>query len=112
MTGLVRACRAEALKTRRTLAFWLALGSPAFVGSMSLIAGLSSSRAFFGADEDGWTAIAQGFTGLWSVMLLPLTATAIAALLAQIEYGNHALKQVFAAPTVVPWTATENTTAT
>lgn len=99
MIGLARACWAEALKTKRTLAFWLALGAPGFVGSMALVAGLSSSRAFFGADEDGWTAIARGFTGLWSVMLLPLTATAIAALLAQIEHGNHALKQVFAAPT-------------
>ncbi|MFG0273759.1 MAG: ABC transporter permease, partial [Phycisphaerales bacterium] len=90
---------AEALKTRRTLAFWLALGSPAFVTVMALLAGLGSSRPLFGAGEDGWSALAQGFTGLWSVMLLPLTATAVAALLAQVEHGNHALKHVFALPT-------------
>jgi ABC-2 type transport system permease protein len=99
VSHLVRACWAEALKTRRTLAFWLALGSPAFVTVMALVAGLGSSRPLFGAGEDGWTALARGFTGLWSIMLLPLTATAIAALLAQIEHGNHALKHVFALPT-------------
>jgi hypothetical protein len=100
MKYLVRALHAELLKTKRTLAFWLALIAPAvIVGLQALI--IYDGREIYLAKADQYEAWLEygGQTLLfWGLLMLPLFITLETALVAQWEHRGQQWKHLFALP--------------
>lgn len=101
MTGhLGRACAAETMKLRGTLALAMALVAPLVVVAlysaqlllMPLPAGSSSGNGL------AWQVLAGGVLGLWCFLMLPLYITLQAALLANVEHANRQWKHLLALP--------------
>ena len=96
---------AEWLKLRRSLIALLIFGIPAVVFTLLLAVLLSSNG------PDQWNMLAMSGSAIWAYFLLPMTATALTALQAQIEHApgawSHALTtpdgkaKVFAAKAIV-----------
>jgi lantibiotic transport system permease protein len=97
MTALLRALSAEFLKTKRTLAFWMTLVTPAVICILQLLMVLRQAQ-YGSQPEDAWTASAQNIYALWAILALPLFITLETALLAQAEHGEKHWKHLFALP--------------
>ena len=81
---LIRLVIAEWLKLRRSLITLLIFGKPAVVFTL-LLAFLIS-----GDGPDQWNMLAMSGSAIWAYFLLPMTATALTALQAQIEHAPGA----------------------
>lgn len=103
MTALLRALSAEILKTRRTLAFWMTLVTPAVVAILQLLILLRALGNYGGEGVDAWRATSTNVFSLWSLLALPLFVTLETALLGQSEHGEKHWKHLFALP-IPRWT--------
>lgn len=81
MIPLFRAILAETLKLRRSLVLLLAAAPPTMLGLMLLAMLLTGNGA------DRWDQLALSGAAMWAYLLMPLTVTALTALMAGIEHG-------------------------
>lgn len=88
-----RLLHAEVMKLRRTLVVLLLAAVPTMI--FILLTGLRVS----GRGALNWEMHALTGAGIWASILLPLTTTALTALLAQIEHGPNAWSEVLSLPT-------------
>jgi len=90
---MIRILQGEVLKLRRSLILLLILAVPAMllVVEFAIVAS--------GDGPPDWEVAALSAAAIWSYFLLPMTATALTALLAQIEHGSrgwtYALAQTY-----------------
>jgi hypothetical protein len=99
MVVMVRALKAEALKTKRTLALWLALLAPLAVVGFILLGFLDRSEEWLETVWDNaWTEFAQSVDIFWTLLMLPLFITLQTALLAGLEHRNEQWKHLYALP--------------
>ncbi len=100
MKFLIRALHAELLKSKRTLAFWLALIAPLVVIALQ-VAMMWEQRKYMSdlyQNQSAWYEYG-GQTGiLWGLLMLPLFVTLETALVAQWEHKNGQWKHLFALP--------------
>lgn len=90
--SFVRIAAAEVAKLRRSLVLLLAAAAPIMVTFLLVCMRLSGHGA------PDWTRHALGGAAIWASFLLPLTATALYALLAQTEHATRAWSDVLALP--------------
>ena len=90
--SLVRLLQAELMKLRRSLSLLIVLAIPAMVLVMQVFMRLTGHGA------PDWLRHAQSGAAIWGFLLLPLTATALTALLAQVEHAPRAWSSVLAMP--------------
>jgi hypothetical protein len=97
--AILRALDAERLKTKRTLALWLAPLAPLVIIALQMAIVLER-RQYYRAQEgtDAWIEYGGQTVFLWTVLLLPLFITLETALLANLEHGNAQWKHLFALP--------------
>ncbi len=102
MEHIPHALHAELLKSKRTLAFWLALIAPAVVVSLQVAMmwdhysyHLEQSKLF----DSAWVFYTQQTLVIWSLLMLPLFVTLETALVAQWEHHSQQWKHLFALPT-------------
>ncbi|GLQ20415.1 ABC transporter permease [Algimonas porphyrae] len=87
-----RLLQAEWLKLRRSLIWLLILAVPlmVFLLGVAIIA--------TGNSTDQWDMLAMSGAAIWSFFLLPMTATALTALVAQLEHGARGWSYMLALP--------------
>jgi len=83
----------EFIKLKRSLVWLLVLAPPAMLAVMIPAALLSGN----GPDE--WSTLVMSGGAIWAYLLMPLTMTALTALLAQIEHQSRGWTYVLALPT-------------
>lgn len=85
--------RSDILKLNRSLILLLMGGVPAmlFIVQTAIIAN--------GNAPDQWRIVAMSGGAIWAYFLLPMTATAMTALIAQIEHGARGWSYCLATPT-------------
>lgn len=95
MRDLLKASSAEILKLKHTLALWLALLTPMVVVTLQfmMLFRVPSQRLKNGI----WPILQSGVMG-WAILMLPLTAALLTALLNGIEHRESNWKQLFALP--------------
>lgn len=99
-TSMRRACMAEMLKLRGTLALAMALAAPLLVVGVfcaQLLVMPARPLPPDGADQ-AWQMLSVGVMGLWCFLMLPLYTTLQAALLANMEHANRQWKHLLALP--------------
>jgi hypothetical protein len=97
--SLIRALRAEQLKTRRTLALWLAPIAPLVIVALQVAIVLQQQEHYRQQDiSDAWIRYGGQIVFLWTMLMLPLFITLETALLANLEHGNRQWKHLFALP--------------
>jgi len=97
--GLLRALHAEQLKTKRTLALWLAPLAPLVIIALQLTMVLQRQEYYRAQGiADAWIEYGGQVVFLWTILLLPLFITLETALLANLEHGNRQWKHLFALP--------------
>ncbi len=101
MTDITHALHAEWLKSKRTLAFWLALIAPAVVVGLQVAMmwdqynyHLEQSKLFGSA----WVFYTQQTLVIWTLLMLPLFVTLETALVAQWEHRSQQWRRLFALP--------------
>ena len=97
--SLIQAIRAERIKNRRTLAFWLSILGAAFIPVVFFLMYYFRSEVF--TVQLGTHAWKNHFLKGWQVLsafMLPMFIILICSLITQIEYKNNTWKQVFASP--------------
>ena len=90
--SLWRLLQADLMKLRRSLSLVIVLAIPAMVLVMQCFMRLSGHAA------PDWERHALSGAAIWAFLLLPLTATALTALLAQIEHGPRAWSSLLSMP--------------
>jgi ABC-2 type transport system permease protein len=98
MKTLIRVLKAEKIKMRRTLAFWLAVIAPLSVTLLQFGIFSQNGPGYLRADVDPWIWICQSNLVIWSLIMLPLFVTLETALLANMEHSNRTWKKLFALP--------------
>lgn len=89
MIGLLRA---ETLKLKRSLIVLLILAVPMMVFLLGVaIIAKGNSKA-------DWPMLIRSGAGIWSFFLLPMSATALTALVAQLEHGSRGWSYILALP--------------
>lgn len=88
----VRLLQAEVAKLRRSLVLLLMAAVPAMVLIMLTMMRVSGNAA------PDWERHSLTGAAIWAYLLLPLTATALTALLAQVEHGPRAWSAVLSLP--------------
>lgn len=81
----------ELRKLKGSLAALLCVVSPTLVVVMSAAMAVRQGRG-------QWDELVSGSAGLWAFFVLPMSVTALSALLAQIEHGPRAWDHVLALP--------------
>ena len=81
MIQLYRAVIAEGMKLNRSLVLLLAAAPPLMLGLMVVAVVLSRDIT------ENWDQIAMSGAAIWAYLLMPLTVTALTALMAGIEHG-------------------------
>lgn len=82
----------ETTKLKRSLTLLLVLGIPCMMFVMQFVLLLNAKHA------PDWSMFVMGGGAVWAYFLLPMTATALTALLAQIEHGPAGWSHVLALP--------------
>jgi len=82
----------ETKKLKRSLTLLLVLGIPSMMFVMQFVLLLNAKHA------PDWPMFVMGGSAVWAYFLLPMTATALTALLAQIEHGPGAWSHLLALP--------------
>lgn len=103
MTAMVRdvgrALRAERLKLRGTLGFWLAWIAPAVIVALQLMMNLGRRDFYLARDPfDAWREYGIQVMVLWSLMMMPLFVTLETALVAQLDHTSRGWKHLFSLP--------------
>jgi hypothetical protein len=99
MTVMVRVLKAEILKTKRTLALWLAFLAPLVVVVFILLGFLDRGEEWLGTGLDNaWVEFAQSVDIFWVLLMLPLFITLQTALLAGLEHQSEQWKHLCALP--------------
>ncbi len=95
MRDFVRACSAEILKLKRTVALWLAVLTPALIVVLqfAVVFRIPASRL-----KKGLWPVMEGGLMMWAIFLLPLLACLLTALLNGLEHRDNNWKQLFAQP--------------
>jgi ABC-type multidrug transport system ATPase subunit len=93
MQDFLRASWAEALKLKGTLALWAAVLAPLVMVLLQTMYIVRTRHL----DQPLWPRIEQSTLG-WGILLLPLTAALLAALLAGVEHREDNWKLLFALP--------------
>jgi hypothetical protein len=99
MTTLWIALRAEFLKLKRTLAFWLIFLAPAVI--LMLQMAMYFDHAEYYLNQDGlnpWNNFNQTMLIYWSFMMMPLFVTLESALVANLEHSRHNWKLLYVQP--------------
>jgi len=99
MTSLSIALRAELLKLKRTLAFWLIFLAPAVILLLQLA--MYFDHAEYYLNQDGlnpWKNFNQTMLVYWAFMMLPLFVTLESALVANLEHAHHNWKLLYVQP--------------
>lgn len=81
MIQLYRAVLAESMKLNRSLVLLLAAAPPLMLGLMVVAVVLSRDIT------ENWDQLTMSGAGIWAYLLMPLTVTALTALMAGIEHG-------------------------
>lgn len=81
IVSLYRAVLAEGMKLNRSLVLLLAIAPPLMLGLMVVAVVLSRDT------PENWTQLAMSGAAIWAYLLMPLTVTALTALMAGIEHG-------------------------
>lgn len=81
----------ELRKLKGTLAALLCLVAPTLAAGMAVLIAARQPQA-------DWRALLVNAQGLWAYFMLPMTVTALSALMAQIEHGPRAWDHVYALP--------------
>jgi ABC-2 type transport system permease protein len=89
---LLRLLQTETIKLRRSLISLLIFGVPAMMLIMLTMMLVSDKSA------GDWPRFAMTGSAIWAFFLLPMSATALTALLAQIEHGPGAWSSVLSLP--------------
>ncbi|MFA5965209.1 MAG: ABC transporter permease [Sphingomonas sp.] len=90
---MIRSLHAELSKLNGSLALLVLAIAPGLPGLLALLSLLSAKKAPL------WTSVVNEFVlPLWAFFLLPMTVTAFATLVAQIEYKAHAWDHMLALP--------------
>ncbi len=93
MRGFLRACSAETLKLKRALALWVAVLAPLLIVLLQSMYVLRVRKL----RGDLWQNLMQGTMG-WSILVLPLTAALLTALVNGIEHREGNWKKLYALP--------------
>lgn len=100
VTGFLRCLWSEGLKLRRSLASWTILAGGLFTPVIILVARLRRPSALPTLYQSGvfwekhWTQSWESIT----ILILPIMAILLTALIAQLEYRNNTWKQVHTSP--------------
>lgn len=90
--SLVTAIAVETVKLRRSLALLLAVVAPALIAIFVFFNLLRLDRA------SSWQMTLQGSTAIWAFFMLPMSVTALTALVAHTEHGPRAWDTLRALP--------------
>lgn len=102
MPSTLHLCRAELLKLRRTLAFWVVLLAPGVVLLLQFLM-FHERAAFFARDGKVlWDGYLRNCFVLWSAMMMPLYITLQTSLLAALEHSDDRWRNLLALP-VARW---------
>ena len=96
MLALYRALSAELLKTKRTLAFWLALLAPWPIILLALINFMQNYEWL--KREELWPTLIHNVFVLWNLLMQPLFITLETGLLNALEHNHKMWKQLCALP--------------
>jgi lantibiotic transport system permease protein len=97
--AILRALHAERLKTKRTLALWLAPLAPLVIIALQMAIVLQRQEYYRAQDiTNAWIEYGGQTVFLWTMLMLPLFITLETALLANLEHGNRQWKHLFALP--------------
>lgn len=90
----------EIMKLRRSLVIYYAAGAPLFVGLMAFLTNLDPRPSPMARMLmlTGWERMVGNALMNWAFLLLPLSVTVLAVLVAQIEHGPKAWNYVLALP--------------
>lgn len=86
----------ELRKLNRSLAAVLVLAAPSLIGFFTFFALLRNKH------PSSWETLLQASTGIWAFFMLPMSVTALTALVAQMEHGPRAWDHLRALP-VARW---------
>lgn len=86
----------ELRKLNRSLAAVLVLAAPSLIGFFTFFALLRNKH------PSSWENLLQASTGIWAFFMLPMSVTALTALVAQMEHGPRAWDHLRALP-VARW---------
>jgi len=97
--AILRALHAERLKTKRTLALWLAPLAPLVIIALQMTM-VVQRQEYYRAQEiaNAWIEYGGQTVFLWTMLMLPLFITLETALLANLEHANKQWKHLFALP--------------
>ena len=98
MKSLLRACSAEVLKLKSTLAFWLALVAPVAMSALQFMLIQRSGLAYLEPGETAWEYHMDQLINFFTLLMLPLFVTLETALAGNMEHVNQQWKQLFALP--------------
>lgn len=100
MNWLVRALYAELLKTKRTLALWLAIIAPLVIIVLQVAMMWENRERWqvYYQEQNPWYEYGGQTFLLWGLLMLPLFVTLETALVAQWEHKNGQYKHLFALP--------------
>jgi len=89
---MINVMRAEALKLRRSLVVFVLAVPPVMIFALGVLVQISGN----GPGE--WPIQAIATSAIWSYFLLPMTATGMTALLAQLEHSTGMWSHILALP--------------
>jgi lantibiotic transport system permease protein len=98
MTALGRALWAEALKTKRTLALWLAILIPLAVVLLQFMIFFDRGQNAIRKGAVPWLDFIEQTLFFWALLALPLFITLETALLSNLEHRSNQWKRQFALP--------------
>lgn len=96
MNSLSRACGAETLKLKRTLALGLAFLAPLAIGFLLFVMYIEQGPPK--NPEGHWISLIQNSHVMWSLLMLPLFITLQMGLLANVEHSNKTWQLLYAQP--------------
>jgi hypothetical protein len=98
MTTLIKTIQAELIKTKRTLAFWLTLLTPAALVFMEVAMASQRNLGRIPADVNLWGYMYENVLTYWVILILPLFISLETALLAGLEHRNKTWKLLYTQP--------------
>lgn len=88
----------ELKKTKRTLAFWGAVGSPLFVIFVNFMIYFARPEQLNSAKADLWISITRNALNIWTLIFLNLYLTVLTFLVSNIEHKSKGWKHIFVLP--------------
>ena len=98
MKELTVAIQVEAIKLRRTLAFWMMFLAPLGIVGLTTLFNIRLAADVSGADKDAWAIMVRDTLGFWVVLMLPMFVALESSLIAQLEHSQKMWKHLFSLP--------------